>query len=88
MILCDDGDDDGCGCVEPLFIFSVQMMELMMVGLVVGSVSDPMTDDLFGCGVGWVDKNHEMEYDEAGVQLIIFAWNATMLQAKTLNHSK
>ena len=32
-------------------------------------------------GVGWLDS---MVADEAKIQLIVFAWNATMVQAKTL----
>ena len=49
-------DDDGCGCVEPVFIFNIQMVDFVVVVVVVGSVFDPMSDDLFGCGVGLVDS--------------------------------
>ena len=55
-----------------------------MVGSIVGSVSDPMPDCQFDV-VGSVD---EMVADQESVQLVVFAWDATMVQAKTLNQSK
>ena len=46
-----------------------------------GSAFDPMSEDCVGSDVGWLDS---MFADVAEIQLIVFAWNATMVQAKTL----
>ena len=52
-----------------------------MVGFEVGSAFAPMSEDCVGSDVGWLDS---MFADVAEIQLIVFAWNATMVQAKTL----
>ena len=56
-------------------------MWLWMVGSDVVSDFDPMTDDLFGCGVGSVDS---VVAGEGNNELVVLAWDATMVQAKTL----
>ena len=52
-----------------------------MVGFDVGSAFDPMSNYGVRSGVGWLDS---MVADEAKIHLVVFAWNATMLQAKIL----
>ena len=53
-----------------------------MVGYDVGSAFDPMSNDSVRSGVGRVGS---MVANVADTQLIVLAWNATMVQAKTLN---
>ena len=53
---------------------------LLLLLWMVGSLFDPMSDDLFECGVGLVDS---VVGCEGNNQLIVLAWDATMVQAKT-----
>ena len=59
------------------------LMFFVMVGFDLGSAFDPMSNHGVRSGVAWLDS---MVADEAKIHLVVFAWNATMVQAKTLNH--
>ena len=53
----------------------------MLLDSMWGSAFDPMPGDCVGSGVGWVGL---MVADVDEIQSIVFAWNETMVQAKTL----
>ena len=53
----------------------------MLLDSMWGSAFDLMPGDCVGSVVGWVGL---MVADVAEIQLIVFAWNAAMVQAKTL----
>ena len=57
------------------------LMFFVMVGFDVGSTFDPLSHHGVRSVVCWEDL---MVANVADIQLVVFAWDATMVQAKTL----